>query len=64
MLLNWIVVFLLIALIAGYFGFGGVSQQSAWIAKTLFFIFLILFILAWMQDSGFINTDFRLFSTR
>ncbi len=55
MLLNWIVIFLIIAAIAGYFGFSGVAQESQWIAKTLFFIFLILLVISWMQQAGFID---------
>jgi uncharacterized membrane protein YtjA (UPF0391 family) len=43
-LLSWTVLFLVIALIAAVFGFGGVAAESAGIAKILFFIFLVLFI--------------------
>jgi len=43
-MLKWAVVFLLIAIIAGLFGFTGVEQASASIAKILFGIFLVLFI--------------------
>ena len=44
MLLSWVVIFLVIALVAGFFGFGGVANESAWIAKVLFFVFLVLFL--------------------
>ena len=44
-LLSWTVVFLVIALIAGVFGFGGVASESVGIAKIIFFIFLVLFII-------------------
>jgi uncharacterized membrane protein YtjA (UPF0391 family) len=37
MLLNWVVLFLVVAIVAGVFGFGGIAQDSAWIAKVLFF---------------------------
>ncbi|MGH6725668.1 MAG: DUF1328 domain-containing protein [Pseudolabrys sp.] len=43
-MLKWAVVFLLIAIVAGIFGFTGVEQASATIAKWLFGIFLLLFI--------------------
>ncbi|HTQ84510.1 MAG TPA: DUF1328 domain-containing protein [Pseudolabrys sp.] len=43
-MLKWAVVFLLIAIMAGLFGFTGVEQASASIAKILFGIFLVLFI--------------------
>jgi uncharacterized membrane protein YtjA (UPF0391 family) len=43
-MLRWAVVFLLIAIVAGIFGFTGVEEASATIAKILFGIFLVLFI--------------------
>lgn len=46
MLLRWALIFLVIGLIAAAFGFGGVAQTSAGIARILFFVFIILFILA------------------
>ena len=38
--------FLLIALLAGLFGFGLVAGTSYAIAKVLFFVFLVLFIIS------------------
>jgi uncharacterized membrane protein YtjA (UPF0391 family) len=43
-MLRWAVVFLIIAIIAGIFGFTGVEQASATIAQWLFGIFLVLFL--------------------
>lgn len=43
-MLKWAVVFLIIAIIAGVFGFSGVEQASASIAKVLFGVFLVLFL--------------------
>ncbi len=43
-MLKWAVVFLLIATVAGIFGFTDVASASASIAKILFGIFLVLFI--------------------
>jgi uncharacterized membrane protein YtjA (UPF0391 family) len=40
------VVFLIIALIAGIFGFGGIASASAGIAKVVFGIFLVLFFIS------------------
>jgi uncharacterized membrane protein YtjA (UPF0391 family) len=45
-MLGWAVVFLIIALVAAVFGFGGIAAASAGIAKLLFFIFLVLFIIS------------------
>lgn len=39
-LLKWAVVFLLISVVAALFGFGGIAEGSADIARFLFFIFL------------------------
>ncbi|HEU4659740.1 MAG TPA: DUF1328 family protein [Pseudolabrys sp.] len=43
-MLKWALIFLIIAIIAGIFGFSGVAQASATIAKVLFGIFLVLFV--------------------
>jgi uncharacterized membrane protein YtjA (UPF0391 family) len=43
-MLKWAVVFLLIAIVAGIFGFSGIAAASATIAQILFGIFLVLFI--------------------
>ena len=46
MFLYWAAIFLVIAIIAGILGFGGVQHSAIQISKTLFFIFVVLFILA------------------
>jgi uncharacterized membrane protein YtjA (UPF0391 family) len=50
-LLGWAVTFLIIAIIAAVFGFGGIAAASAGIAKVLFFLFLVIclvfFLLGW-----------------
>ncbi len=43
-MLSWALTFLVIALIAGVLGFGVVAGTAASIAKILFFVFLVLFI--------------------
>jgi uncharacterized membrane protein YtjA (UPF0391 family) len=43
-MLKWAAVFLLIAIVAGIFGFTGVEEASATIARVLFGIFLVLFL--------------------
>jgi uncharacterized membrane protein YtjA (UPF0391 family) len=45
-MLRWTVIFLIVAIIAAVFGFGGIAAGAASIAKVLFFIFLVLFILS------------------
>jgi uncharacterized membrane protein YtjA (UPF0391 family) len=54
MLLNWVIVFLIIAVISGVFGFSGVANESAWIAKILFLVFLILFAISFVQQQGWL----------
>ena len=43
-MLHYAVVFFVIALIAAVFGFTGIAVGAAEIAKVLFFIFLVLFV--------------------
>ena len=45
-MLHYALVFLLIAIVAAIFGFGGVAVTSAYFAKILFFIFLVLFVVS------------------
>jgi uncharacterized membrane protein YtjA (UPF0391 family) len=45
-MLQWALAFFIIALIAAIFGFGGIALAAAGIAKILFFIFLVLFLVA------------------
>ncbi|MEO8029631.1 MAG: DUF1328 domain-containing protein [Gemmatimonadota bacterium] len=43
-MLRWAMGFLVLALVAALLGFGGVATASAGIAKTLFYIFLVIFV--------------------
>ena len=45
-MLRWTVIFLVVAIIAAIFGFGNIAAGAASIAKILFFIFLVLFIVS------------------
>jgi uncharacterized membrane protein YtjA (UPF0391 family) len=45
-MLGWVVTFLIIALIAGVLGFGGVAGASIEIAKIIFFIAVVLFLVS------------------
>ncbi len=44
-MLRWALIFFIISVIAGFFGFTGVAAGARSIAKTLFFIAIALFIL-------------------
>lgn len=41
-MLRWAAVFFVVALVTAVFGFGGVADSTAGIAKILFFAFLVL----------------------
>jgi uncharacterized membrane protein YtjA (UPF0391 family) len=45
-MLRWAIAFFIIAIVAAIFGFGGIAVAAAGIAKILFFIFLVLFLVA------------------
>jgi uncharacterized membrane protein YtjA (UPF0391 family) len=45
-MLGWVVTFLVVALIAGILGFGGVAGASIEIAKIIFFIAIVLFVVS------------------
>jgi uncharacterized membrane protein YtjA (UPF0391 family) len=45
-MLGWVVTFLVIALIAGILGFGGIAGVSIEIAKAIFFIAIVLFLIS------------------
>ena len=45
-MLRWSAIFLVIALVAAAFGFGGIAVAAAGIAKILFFVFLVLFLIS------------------
>ena len=49
-MLSWVVTFLIVALIAGVLGFGGIAGASVEIAKTIFFIAVILFLVSAVVD--------------
>ena len=51
MVLDWTVVFLILALVAGFFAFSGVSRENAKMAKILFIVFLILCIASFFIKS-------------
>ena len=44
-MLTYTWIFLILALIAAVFGFGGIAAAAAGIAKVLFFIFIVLFLI-------------------
>jgi uncharacterized membrane protein YtjA (UPF0391 family) len=45
-MLRWAIAFLIIALIAAVFGFGGIAAAATDIARILFLVFLVLFAIS------------------
>lgn len=45
-MLQWALVFLVVALIAAFLGFGGVAGTAAGIAQLLFYVFIVLFLIS------------------
>jgi uncharacterized membrane protein YtjA (UPF0391 family) len=50
-MLRWSLIFLIVALAAGLFGFTEVAGPSMLIAKVLFFVFLVLFVVSLLLGS-------------
>jgi uncharacterized membrane protein YtjA (UPF0391 family) len=50
MLLDWAIIFLVLALIAGILGFGGIAKESAGIAKILFVVFLVIYLISFLSQ--------------
>ena len=49
-MLRWMIIFIVIALIAGVLGFGGIAGTSAGLAKICFYIFLALFVISLIRN--------------
>jgi uncharacterized membrane protein YtjA (UPF0391 family) len=45
-MLGWALTFLVLAIVAAFFGFGLVVGMAAWIAKALVMLFLVLFLVS------------------
>jgi len=45
-MLAWAIIFFVVALIAALFGFSTIAVGAAGIAKILFFVFLVLFVIS------------------
>jgi len=45
-MLSWAIAFFIVAIVAAVFGFGGIAAGATGIAKVLFFLFLIAFLVS------------------
>ncbi|MBS3018430.1 hypothetical protein DJFAAGMI_01162 [Comamonas sp. PE63] len=50
-MLRYAVIFLIIALVAAVFGFGGIAAGAVDIAKILFFVFIIIAVITFLIGS-------------
>lgn len=50
-MLSWALTFLVIALIAAALGFGGLAGSAMGIAKILFWIFLVMFLISLLANA-------------
>jgi uncharacterized membrane protein YtjA (UPF0391 family) len=48
-MLHWSLMFLVLALIAAILGFGGLAGAAVGIAKVLFFVFLVVWLIAFLS---------------
>lgn len=49
-MLYWSLMFLVLALVAAFFGFGSVAGTAASIAQVLFFVFLAALVLSFIMN--------------
>jgi len=52
-MLAWAIIFLVIAIIAALFGFTNVAGTSIEIARILFFVFIVLFVISLIFGARF-----------
>jgi len=45
-MLSWALGFFILAIIAAFFGFGGIATSAAGIAQVLFVVFLVVFLIS------------------
>ncbi len=48
-MIRWSITFLIIALVAAIFGFGGIAANAAYFAKILFFVALIFAVFSFLR---------------
>ena len=45
-MLNWVLTFLVVAIIAAVLGFGGIAGSAVEIAKLIFYVAIVLFVIS------------------
>lgn len=59
-MLYWALVFFIVSLVAGIFGFGGIASATAGIAQILFYVFLVFFVVTLIAGLASGGTNRRL----
>jgi uncharacterized membrane protein YtjA (UPF0391 family) len=54
-MLRWALIFLLIGLVAGVLGFTDIAGASFAVAKLLFFVFIVIFVVLLVAGLGIIS---------
>jgi uncharacterized membrane protein YtjA (UPF0391 family) len=54
-MLHWALMFLVVALVAAIFGFGGIASAATGIAQVLFVIAIVLFLMSLL--AGFVRRN-------
>ncbi len=49
-MIRWVITFLIIAVVAAIFGFGGIAAGAVGIAKIIFYIAIILFVISLIRS--------------
>ena len=52
-MLNYVITFFILAMIAAIFGFGGLAQDFAEIARFLALVFIVLFVFSLIGHAGY-----------
>jgi uncharacterized membrane protein YtjA (UPF0391 family) len=56
-MLKLAIIFLVLAVVAGFVGYGGVADYTWAGAKTFFFVFLVLALMAFVSGRGFFSSS-------
>jgi uncharacterized membrane protein YtjA (UPF0391 family) len=51
-MLNWTVNFLILAIVAAVFGFGGIAAGAVEMGRICFFLFIVLFLVSLVKGRG------------
>ena len=56
-MLFWALIFFIVAIVSGVFGFGGLSAEAGGMAQTLFYVAIVLFLVSLVTGLSRGRTD-------